>query len=87
MKLKVNSFVVSWLILIGLVAALFVEFKREVKEEKKVPEWTNLVLLDDDFPISSLPSGRLESQQKEGGLDEGEGKAKEKKEEEGLKEK
>jgi len=86
MKLKVNSFVVSGLIHIGLLTALFVDFKREVKEEKKVPEFTNLVLMESDIPISSLPSGRLESQQKEGGFDEGEGKAKEKKEEEGLRE-
>jgi hypothetical protein len=88
MKLRVNSFVVSGLIHIALLTALFVEFKQEVKEEKKVPEWTNLVLMDEDIPISKLVSGRLESQQKEGGLHEGKGKAKEKKEEEeGLKEK
>ncbi len=87
MRLKINSFVVSGFIHIALLTALFVEFSPQIKEEKKVPEWTNLVLLDEDFPISSLPSGRLESQQKEGGLYEGEGKAKEKKEEEGIKEK
>jgi len=87
MKLRVNSFVVSGLIHIALLTALFVEFKQKVKEEKKVPEWTNLVLMDEDVPISEVVSGRLESQQKEGGLHEGEGKAKEKKEEEGLKEK
>ncbi len=87
MRLKINSFVVSGLIHIALLAALFVEFSPQIKEEKKVPEFTNLVLLDEDFPISSLPSGRLESQQQEGGLYEGEGKAKEKKEEEGIKEK
>jgi hypothetical protein len=84
MKLRVNSFVVSGLIHIALLSALFVEFKPQVKEEKKVPEWTNLVLLEDDFPITTMPSGNLESQQQEGGLEEGEGKAKEKKEEEGL---
>jgi len=87
MKLRVNSFVVSGLIHIVLLSALFVEFSPQVKEEKKVPEWTNLVLMDSDIPISKLTSGRLESQQKEGGLDEGKGKAKEKKEEEGIKEK
>jgi hypothetical protein len=87
MKLRVNSFVVSGLIHIGLFAALFVEFNPQVKEEKKVPEWTNLVLMESDIPISKLTSGSLESQQEEGGLDEGKGKAKEKKEEEGLKEK
>jgi hypothetical protein len=87
MRLRINSFVVSGLIHIALLTALFVEFSPQVKEEKKVPEFTNLVLLDEDIPISSLPSGRLESQQQEGGLHEGEGKAKEKKEEEGIKEK
>jgi hypothetical protein len=87
MRLRVNSFVVSGLIHIALLTALFVEFEPQVKEEKKVPEFTNLVLLDEDIPISTLVSGRLESQQQEGGLHEGEGKAKEEKEEEGLKEK
>ena len=84
MRIRINSFVVSGLIHIGLLTALFVEFEPQVKEEKKVPEWTNLVLLDTDIPISKLTSGKLESQQQEGGLDEGEGKAKEKKEEEGI---
>jgi hypothetical protein len=84
MKLRVNSFVVSGLIHIALLTALFVEFKPQVKEKKKVPEWTNLVLMDSDIPISKLVSGRPESQQKEGGLHEGKGKAKEKKEEEGI---
>jgi len=87
MRIKVNSFVVSGLIHIALLTSLVVEFKPQVKEEKKVPEWTNLVLMDSDIPISKLVSGRLESQQKEGGLHEGKGKAKEKKEEEGIKEK
>jgi hypothetical protein len=87
MRIRVNSFVVSGLIHIALLTALFVEFEPQIKEEKKVPEFTNLVLLDEDIPISTLVSGRLESQQEEGGLYEGEGKAKEKKEEEGLKEK
>jgi len=87
MKLRFNSFVVSGLIHFGLIAALFVEFKPQVKEEKKVPEWTNLVLLESDIPISKLVAGSLESQQEEGGLHEGEGKAKEEKEEEGIKEK
>jgi hypothetical protein len=87
MRLRVNSFVVSGFIHLALLTALFVEFKPQVKEEKKVPEWTNLVLLEDDFPITTMPSGHLESQQQEGGLHEGEGKAKEKKEEEGIKEK
>jgi hypothetical protein len=87
MKIRINSFVVSGLIHITLLTALFVEFEPQVKEEKKIPEWTNLVLLDEDIPISMMPSGRLESQQEEGGLHEGKGKAKEKKEEEGLKEK
>jgi hypothetical protein len=84
MRLRVNSFVVSGLIHIALLSVLFVEFKPQVKEEKKVPEWTNLVLLDDDIPITTIPSGVLESQQQEGGLEEGKGKAKEKKEEEGI---
>jgi len=87
MKLKVNSFVVSGLIHFGLIAALFVEFKPKAAEEKKVSEWTNLVLLESDIPISKLTAGSLESQQEEGGLHEGEGKAKEEKEEEGIKEK
>jgi len=87
MKLRVNSFVVSGFIHLVLISALFVEFKPQVKEEKRVPEWTNLVLMDSDLPISKLTSGSLESQQKEGGLDEGKGKAKERKEEEGWKEK
>jgi hypothetical protein len=86
MKLRVNSFVVSGLIHLTLLTALFVEFKPQVKEEKKAPEYTNLVLMDSDLPISKLTSGKLESQQKEGGLYEGKGKAKEKKEE-GIKEK
>jgi hypothetical protein len=85
MRLRVNAFVVSGLIHVGLFAALFVEFKPQAKEEKKVPEWTNLVLMESDIPISKLTSGRLESKQKEGGFDEGKGKAKEKKEEEGVK--
>ncbi len=76
MRIRVNSFVVSGLIHIGLLTALFVDFKREVKEEKKVPEFTNLVLMESDIPISKLTSGKLESQQKEGGLYEGKGKAK-----------
>jgi len=87
MKLRFNSFVVSGLIHFGLIAALFVEFKPKAAEEKKVPEWTNLVLLESDIPISTLVAGSLESQQEEGGLHEGEGKAKEEKEEEGIKEK
>jgi hypothetical protein len=87
MRIRVNSFVVSGLIHVALLGALFVEFKREVKEEKKVPEYTNLVLMESDIPISKMPSGRLESQQREGGLHEGKGKAKEKKAEEGVKEK
>ncbi len=87
MRIRVNSFVVSGLIHITLLTALFVEFEPQVKEEKKVPEWTNLVLMDSDIPISKLTTGRLESQQEEGGLHEGKGKAKEEKEEEGVKEK
>jgi len=87
MRIRVNSFVVSGLIHVALLSALFVEFSPQVKEEKKVPEFTNLVLMDSDIPISKMPSGRLESQQKEGGLHEGKGKAKEKKAEEGVKEK
>uniref|UniRef100_A0A7C5X412 Uncharacterized protein n=1 Tax=Thermocrinis ruber TaxID=75906 RepID=A0A7C5X412_9AQUI len=87
MRIRVNSFVVSGLIHVVLISALFVEFKPQVKEEKKVPEWTNLVLMESDIPISKLTSGKLESQQKEGGLHEGKGKAKEKKEDEGIKQK
>jgi hypothetical protein len=87
MRIRINSFVVSGLIHIALLTALFVEFKPQVKEEKKVPEWTNLVLMDEDIPISKLTSGKLESQQKEGGLHEDKGKAKEKKEEGVIKEK
>jgi hypothetical protein len=87
MRIRVNSFVVSAIIHIAFLSALFVEFSPRVEEEKKVPEWTNLVLMESDIPISKLTSGKLESQQKEGGLNEGKGKAKEKKEEEGLKEK
>jgi hypothetical protein len=87
MRIRINSFVVSGLIHIALLTALFVEFKPQVKEEKKVPQFTNLVLMDEDIPISKLTSGKLESQQKEGGLHEGKGKAKERKEEEGIKEK
>jgi hypothetical protein len=86
MRIRVNSFVVSGLIHVALLGALFVEFSPQIKEKKKAPEYTNLVLMESDIPISKLTSGKLESQQKEGGMDEGKGKAKEKKEE-GIKEK
>jgi len=59
-----SSFIASGIIHLTLIASLFIHFQPS-KEQKKVPEYTNLVLMPKDIPVmSKLTRGDLESNKK-----------------------